>query len=308
MLKGIIFLFQFIFIISAAEFYWDPNGNLDIIGALKVEKLTKEQTLIEIANKYNIGLYEMIEANPNLDSKGLIPKNVDVLIPSMFILPNCDRSGIVINLAEMRLFYFDKLNNKVYTYPVGIGRTNWETPIWRRKIVKKEKDPYWRPSENMKKATKEEFGEDLPNEIPPGKNNPLGRFSLRMGWTEYLIHDGDLWGGIGMRSTGGCIRMNSSDIEELYGMVDVGIIVEIIHQPIKVGTSGNNIFIESHEPLQEKSDNIQEDIISSINKIQETLKDANGLVYWSKIKKLVKEKRGAPLLAGRRKPFKSYSL
>lgn len=175
-----------------------------------------------------MGYNEMVKANPHIDPNVILSPQTHVLIPSQFTLPQVPRHGIVINLADYRLYYFPENDNVVMTYPVGIGRKGWSTPCGLTKIVTKQVNPIWHPSVNVQ-AFAEKKGVLMPDEFPPGPGNPLGKYALRLGWPTYLIHGSNHQGGIGERVSAGCIRMLAEDIENLYELVNVGTPVRIIN-------------------------------------------------------------------------------
>ena len=154
----------------------------------------------------------------------------------------------------MRLYYYPEPTPgepaEVQTYPVSIGRMDWATPLGETKLVSKQKDPPWRPPESIR-AEHEADGDPLPRVVPPGPDNPLGRYAMRLGLPGYLIHGTNKAYGVGMRVSHGCIRMLPEDIEKLYPQVPVGTPVRIINQPAKAGWYGGKLFLELHPPLDE---------------------------------------------------------
>lgn len=232
----------------ALTFPLPKTGN--IIGSIQTVKSQKGESLGDIGRRFDIGVYEMIEANPKLNPWS-VGSGRDVIIPTQFILPPGPKEGIIINLAEMRLYYFHSDQPLVTTHPIGIGRKGWRTPTGTAKIVQKKKDPAWYPPDSIR-ASYERKGKSLPNVVPPGPDNPLGQFAMRLSLPGYLIHGTNKPGGIGVRSSSGCIRMYPEDIESLFYKAEVGTKVRIVHIPYKVGNKNGNYFIEAHEPLSEK--------------------------------------------------------
>jgi len=233
---------------NALTFPLPKTGN--IVGSVQKVQSQKGESLGDIGRRFDVGVYEMIEANPNLNPWS-VGSGKDVVIPTKFILPPGPRKGIVINLAEMRLYFFHPDQNLVTTHPIGIGRKGWRTPVGTTKIVQKKKDPAWYPPDSIR-ASYERKGKSLPDVVPPGPDNPLGQFAMRLSIPGYLIHGTNKPGGIGVRSSSGCIRMFPEDIESLFYKTDVGTSVRIVHVPFKVGNKNGNYFIEAHEPLSEK--------------------------------------------------------
>lgn len=239
----------------AAVYPLPPPGN-DVIGQVKVIYATKEDTLIDIARRHSLGYDEIVHANPGVD-RWAPGEGTPIVLPTRYILPDAPRDGIILNIAELRLYYYPKAGageeRVVYTYPVSIGRMDWKTPLGATKVVAKDVDPAWRPPASIKAEHAAE-GDILPDVIPGGPDNPLGRYAMRLGVPGYLIHSTNKPYGIGMRVTHGCVRMYPEDIERLFAMTSVGASVRLIDQPVKVGRINGHWLVEAHEPLEE--DNI----------------------------------------------------
>lgn len=242
--------------IAQAAAYTLPPPGTDVIGQVKVVYATKDDTLLDIARRHSLGYDEIVHANPGLD-RWAPGDGTPIVLPTRYILPDTPREGIVLNIAEMRLYYYSPASTGaerlVYTFPVSIGRMDWKTPLGATKVVAKDIDPAWRPPASIKAEHAAE-GDILPDVVPGGPDNPLGRYAMRLGVPGYLIHSTNKPFGIGMRVTHGCVRMYPEDIEWLFGMVQVGTPVRLIDQPVKVGQLNGVLFLESHEPLEE--DNI----------------------------------------------------
>jgi L,D-transpeptidase ErfK/SrfK len=232
----------------AEEFKLPPSAGDNVIGRLYTVTVQNGETLLDIARAHDIGYDQIIAANP-LQDRWLPTPGSLVLIPSLYVLPNTQRRGIVLNLAELRLYFYPPKGETVHTFPVSIGDVDWRTPIGITSITAKQRDPTWTPPQSII-AEHELEGEHLPRSIAPGDPlNPLGRFALRLGIARYLIHgtDESRSFGIGMRVSHGCIRLYPEDIEQLFNLVSVGTSVRIIHEPIKVGTRGGLVFLEVHK-------------------------------------------------------------
>lgn len=230
---------------SALTFAINPNS--DIVGSVQTATVLDGETFDDIGTKFDVGIYELIEANPGVDPWQPEPGTA-LVIPTQYILPSGKRTGIVINLAELRLYYFHKDGRLVTTHPIGIGKKDWETPLGTGTIVQKTKDPYWRPPKSIR-AWFDEHNKYLPEVVPPGPENPLGKYAMRLSIPGYLIHGTNMPGGIGIRSSSGCIRMHPEDIESLFYKVSIGDPVRIVNKPYKVGRYNGNLYIEAHEPL-----------------------------------------------------------
>lgn len=242
---------------AGADTYTLPSlGRDSVIGEMRTMKANREDTLIDIARRYDIGQDEMTFANPKL-SRWVPGEDAQVIIPSLFILPKAPRNGIVINVGELRLYYYPEpipgVARQVITHPISIGRMDWRTPMGTTFIAAKEKEPAWRPTASIR-AEHAADGDPLPEVIPGGvPENPLGHYAMRLGVPGYLIHGTDEQKslGIGMRVTHGCIRMYPEDIEKLFSQVEVKTPVQLIDQPVKVGWRESALYLEIHGEVSE---------------------------------------------------------
>ena len=223
----------------------------DIVGEIQSSYPEVGETLAEVGRRFNIGYYEMVRANPKVPRHASLLPNIRLLIPGQFIVPNVARTGIVINLSEYRLYYFPADENVVITFPVGIGRVGWNTPLGITQIIGKQAHPTWRPTKKIRiHAAKN--GYPLPNVFPSGPNNPLGEYVLRLGWPTFLIHGTNRVDGVGARVSAGCIRMLPNDIDQLFSLVGVGTSVRVINQPVKIGVQDGAVYIQIHPLLTEQ--------------------------------------------------------
>lgn len=236
----------------AAEYPLPPAG-ADLIGSLQTEVATARDTLLDIARRNEVGQRAIVQANPGVD-RWLPGSGTEVLLPTRHILPDAPRRGIVLNVPEMRLYFYARGRGSkpptVTTYPVSIGRMDWQTPLGQTRITARVRNPSWRPPESVKQEAIAN-GESLPDVVPPGPDNPLGTRALRLGLPGYLIHGTNRPFGIGMQVTHGCVRMDPTAIESLFERVRVGNRVTIVDQPVKLGWSADTLFIEVHPPLQQ---------------------------------------------------------
>jgi len=228
----------------------------DMVGEMQTATVRQEESLADIGRRFDVGIYEMIEANPKLDP-WLPPVGAIVVIPTQYILPSGPRTGLVLNLAEMRLYYFHPDKPLVTTFPLGIGKKNWASPLGKSTITRKQKDPAWHPPTSIRQEHLEK-GDVLPLVVAGGTpENPLGRYALYLdakglaGKGSFLIHGSNRPGGVGVRSSHGCIRLFPEDIESLYYLIPIGTTVRIIHEPYKVGWHNRHLYLESHQPLSE---------------------------------------------------------
>lgn len=237
--------------VAMHEFTLHPSD--DVIGTVQVTRAHDEDTLSDIARRFNVGYEEMVSANPGVDP-WLPQAGTEVVIPSAFVLPNAKRQGIVINLAAMRLFYFQKTKpgapQKVITHPIGIGRVGWRTPEGTTSIASKAEAPTWTPTPAIRREHAAE-GDPLPKVVPPGPDNPMGSHALRLGWSEYAIHGTDKPPSIGLRGTHGCLRLYPEDIVGLYDAVPVGTPVTVVNQPVLVGWRADTLVMQTYPVLED---------------------------------------------------------
>jgi len=230
-----------------------------VVGELRYVEARDDETLIDIAREFDLGYDQIVKANPSVN-RWLPDEGAQVILPQLYILPGAVRRGLVLNIAELRMYYYPTPKKgeqpQVITYPVSIGRMDWRTPLGVTKVTQKERDPAWRPPKSIREEHARD-GDPLPEVIPGGRpDNPLGRFALRLGLPSYLIHGVDERKsfGIGMRVTHGCVRMYPEDIEQLFGLVAVNTPVLIVDEPIKIGRRGGSVFLSVHQPLDEGED------------------------------------------------------
>ena len=226
----------------------------DVIGGVDEVIATADDTLLDIARRFDLGYNEIVAANPDIDP-WLPTAGVPVIVPAYFILPGAPRNGIVINLAEMRLYYYpphDQASSdtlpRVMTYPIGIGQEGWSTPIGVSSVMEKIPHPAWTVPDSIIAQYAQE-GQKLAKIMPPGPDNPLGEYALRLENPRFLIHGTNKPFGVGRRVSHGCIRMYPEDIDELFHLVTVGTRVWIIDQPYKIGQQDSDIMMEAHDPI-----------------------------------------------------------
>lgn len=242
-------IFIFSFSVNAQDnnkFAWPADGST-VIGSIQSTTVKEDETLLDIAERYGLGYNEIVAANRSLDP--WIPEvGAEVTLPTQFILPNSPMEGIVVNLAEYRLYYFMPEEGFIYTYPIGIGQGNTPTPMGQMEISARMANPTWYPPASIRQRW-EEQGKEVRRQIPAGPDNPLGPYAINLTKAGYLIHGTNQRFGIGTRASAGCIRMNNEDIQALVEKTYIGIPVNIIEQPIKTGWSGEEILIEAHRPV-----------------------------------------------------------
>ena len=279
----------------------------DVAGELVLAATVASDTLSDLARAYDQGYIEMRRANPTIDP-WLPGEDTEIVVPSRYVLPHGERKGLVINVPEMRLYYFPQKKHHdapelVVTHPISIGRQEWNTPHGATKIVAKVKDPNWYPPESIREEHAE-AGDILPKVVPAGPDNPLGAYSLRLGLPGYLIHGTNKPYGIGMRVTHGCIRMYPKDVESIFSMVPVGTEVFIINQPYKVGLSRGGIYLEAHPHLDEDIEIFKDEFSHVMQLILDKLEGRAAELRWAEIQMTIREKSGLPRLIGTLDPPK----
>jgi L,D-transpeptidase ErfK/SrfK len=224
-----------------------------VVGEPQIVFSRDTDTFPDLAREYGLGYDELVEANPGIDP-WLPGANTPILLPTQYVLPDVPRQGIVLNIASKRLFYFPKVNDgepiQVLTYPIGIGRVGWETPLGEAKVVAKQTDPTWYVPESVLREHAAD-GDPLPAVVPPGPDNPLGRHSMRLNLPGYLVHGTNMPWGVGMRVSHGCVRLYPENVEVLYSLVSVGEKVNIINEPYLAGWRNGELFFEGHRPLED---------------------------------------------------------
>ena len=226
----------------------------DVIGDDYIVKAQDDETLLDIARANNVGYEEIRRANPDV-SVWMPGEGTEVVIPGRFILPPVEREGMVINVAELRLYYYPEVAQgevpRVETYPIGIGREGFDTPLGKTKTTMRLEDPAWYPPRSVREEAAAR-GETAPAVVPPGPDNPLGRHAILLDIPGYLIHGTNQPDGVGMRASRGCVRMFPEDIASIFDRVPVGMQVNLINQPIKAGWDGDTPYVQVYEALGEQ--------------------------------------------------------
>jgi L,D-transpeptidase ErfK/SrfK len=249
--------------------------------------VNQDESLIEIARKFDLGYHEIADANPGLDA--FAPgEGVSVQIPTSWILPDVKKNeGIIINLSEMRLFYFIKRGSSklVMTFPIGIGREGFGTPLGQYSVIGKIVKPEWHVPESIRREKPE-----LPDVVPAGPDNPLGSHALRLSEGTILIHGTNKPWGVGRRVSHGCIRLYPEDIPILFRAVRKGVNVNIVRQPVKIGERGGRVFLEVSNDTYAKNMNYFDSAVSLLRK-KNLLKDISS----EKLCEALRKKRGIPV-------------
>lgn len=285
--------------ISAPAFaaVYPLTPDTDVVGDVSLTITKFEDSFITLAEKYDVGFEELVQANPGIDP--WVPGDgATVVIPTRHILPpRAERKGIVINLSEMRLYYFPKDGKNVYTYPLGIGRERWITPLGKLTIIAKKEKPTWYVPASIQQEQKDE-GLPVRTAVPPGPDNPLGEYSMRLSNHSYLIHGTNKPAGIGRRVSHGCINMYPADVEQLYAMVPNGTPVNIVHHPFKMGWKDGYLWLEAHQPLHDYQHRGDYSLDGLKTLTSSTTRDKDVDINWTLIKQYHEHTLGVPMPVG----------
>lgn len=298
--------------VAAALSYPLPPPGVDVVGHVQRINAEREDTLLELGRDHGIGYEEMRRANPGVDV-WLPGEGTEIVVPSRFILPEAPRDGVVINLAEMRLYYYPPPTadgeRRVETYPISVGRMDWGTPLGETRVTEKTEDPYWFPPESIL-TERAAQGRPLPSAVPPGPDNPLGRHKLRLDIPggAYLIHGTNEPRGIGMRVTHGCIRMFPEDVESLFERLPIGTDVQIVNQPVKAGWIAGELLIEAHPVLPADAENAYDPlkpppIRDAVRAVAGILDEGPARIDHDRLARAVSDASGIPSVVSRRPGF-----
>jgi L,D-transpeptidase ErfK/SrfK len=225
-----------------------PPPSEDLVGRLALHETSDEDTLIDLAPELGVGYVELLAANPGVDP-WLPGEGTRLFVPAARLLPSGKREGIVVNLGDLRLYYFEK-DARVRSYPIGIAKDGYATPLGNTTVKSKQEKPTWTPGPSARR-------DGYPELVRPGPDNPLGAYALYLGWQSYLIHGTNDPRGVGRHSSRGCIRLYPDDIEELYERVEPGTPVRVVNEPVKLGWIAGELYLEVN-PDAEQSFEIDE--------------------------------------------------
>lgn len=276
-----------------ATAYKVPPSTESLIGNVQYSSTGTSDNVINIAQRYDVGYNAIENANPQLDMSKGFPVGASLQIPTQHLLPNQEREGIVINLPEMRMYYFVAGTNEVYTYPIGIGKIGKTIPIRKTAITRKKVDPSWIPPQDIREFNLKQ-GIILPRIMPPGPDNPLGSFAIYMTIPTYLIHSTIFPESVGKRASFGCIRMFESDIKNFFPSIQGGIPVMIVNSPVKVGWQDNHLYVEAHHPLEEHSGAFDSSLPGIVHTISDYSKSDTTLIDWQLVSYIAEKRDGVP--------------
>ena len=286
--------------VYAERYILDKPAINTVVGEIITVIADERETLLDIARYHGFGYQDMKLINTDVDT-WLPEDGQEILLPAKFILPVAPMKGIVLNIPEMRLYYYPKKEKgklqEVHTYPLGVGREGWGTPYIKTMIVEKKVKPNWHPPKSIRKEH-EEAGDPLPKIVKPGPDNPLGSYAMRLGRRDYLIHGTNKPYGIGMRVSHGCIRLYPEDIKELFSKVSLETPVNIVNQPYKIGVKNDVIYLEAHPFLDEDKEIFENNLTSIISMIIKISNERQYQLDMSTAYEAIKNPNGLPVPVG----------
>lgn len=275
----------------------------DVVGTVQITVARQQDTLLDIARRFNVGFNEIANANPGVDI--WIPKaGTRVVVPTQFVLPAAPREGIVIDVAALRLYYYPRRKPgdpvTVYTYPIGIGKAGWTTPEGVTHVTLRVRNPVWHPSLALRRDHYKDTGVEYPAVVAAGPDNPLGKFEFRLGWPTYLIHGTNQPYGIGLRSSHGCVRLYPEDIEKLFQMVPVGTPVRVVNQPFLFGWRDHQLYLQAYPVLQDDRrdwHHAQKRLLTQLlsTRLRRDLKSNGAPIDWQAVAAVAAAPRGIPV-------------
>jgi L,D-transpeptidase ErfK/SrfK len=299
---SLLLLLSLVSVAARASVYAVPEDGSTVIGEDGSMTTVYEDTLPDLAQRYSLGYYEIIRANPGVDV--WIPgAGKRLTLPGRRILPPGPRDGIVVNLPEHRLYFYPKPRPgerpAVITYPVSIGKMDWRTPLGETRIVSKVRKPSWYPPESVRKEHAER-GDELPKVVPPGPDNPLGEYAMRLavGGGSYLIHGTNNPLAVGMAVTHGCIRMYPEDIAALFPLVPAGTKVRLVNEPVKVAWVQGQLLLEVHPPVDAEGQSIDPDLQVLEPLLDQELGNDSAAIHWDLARDTLAAATGLPTLVG----------
>ncbi len=284
--------------------HFELAADQELAGETQVIFARHENTFSAIGRQYNLGYEELRRANPGVD-QWLPGEDTAIYLPTQTILPEAPHAGVVINVPAMRLYYFTTEKSaagasatvtKVSSHPIGIGVQGWATPFGEAKVTDKVSDPTWYVPASVRKEHAER-GDPLPRVVPPGPDNPLGKFAMTLSLPGYLIHGTNKPPGVGMRSSHGCIRLYPEDIEALFGRIGRGTAVRLVNQPVLAGWRDGQLYLEVHPPLAEETHDLLAEADAALTRALARAGAAAATVEIDRaaVARIVTEQRGMPL-------------
>jgi len=279
-----------------------PGDQPPVVGELQRYRIVPKDTLLDVARNAGLGFREVKDANRSVD-EWIPPAGLEVVVPTRWILPRTHQRGIVVNVPEMRMYVFPPRPKPgaaitVRTWAVAIGDDESPTPVGPFTITSKDKNPTWYVPDSIYRKM-----ERKRRVVPPGPDNPMGAYRIRLSRGLYSIHGSDTPWAIGRQTTHGCLRLYPEDIDDLYELARPSMGVEMVYEPVKVGTAGGRVFVEVHEDVYKK--------FPSLDREAARVLRAAGLtahVDRDKLREAVRERTGVPVDVSPGAPPSSYQL
>jgi L,D-transpeptidase ErfK/SrfK len=251
--------------------------------------LVYEDTFAKVAREEGVG-YEGLR-RLNLDVDEWLPDvGTTVTLPTALLLPAGPRRGVVINLSEFRLYFFDTAMQQVHVYPIGIGEQGSETPLMQTRTVSKIEYPAWYPPASVR-AKHEARGDILPAVVWPGPENPLGRYAIKLAEPGYFIHGTNQPIGVGRRISAGCIRLYARHIAALVSSLPNGTEVRVVSDSYKVAWHDGELYLEAHAGPLETGQNRTE----LVRQVIRATESRPAQIDWDLAMSVVREATGLPV-------------
>jgi L,D-transpeptidase ErfK/SrfK len=283
----------------AADYALTPGQQ--VVGGFGQYTTKSGDLFADLARRFDVGFPELVAANRGIDP-WLPGDDRQIKIPTAFVLPNAPQRGIVINLAQWRVFYFPPGGGQVATYPVGLGVVGAKTPLGVTRVARKEPHPAWYPTPSIRAQEP-----DLPAVVPPGPDNPLGDFALHLGWPNYLLHGTNKPDGVGRNVSHGCIRLYPEDIQRLFTAVAVGTPVRVVTEPATAGWYGNALYVAVYPTKEQvfQLDTSEPVVRNPARGVEAVVREAAGpdaAIDWNAVRQAATERTGMPVRVGTKAP------
>lgn len=215
-----------------------------VSGEEVVHAVAPGETLGHIARRFGVKL-QLATIMNKLSDPHRLRLGQRLRLSNRRIVPSNSPDGITINVADLTL-YWVREGVVMAAFPVGVGRSTWETPPGHYTIVGRRRDPIWHVPRSIQMEMKEK-GEPVKKKVPAGADNPLGKYWLQLSASGYGIHGTNAPWTVGKYTTHGCVRLRPDDIEWLFNRVPNDTTVDIIDEPIKVARlEGDTVVLEAH--------------------------------------------------------------
>jgi L,D-transpeptidase ErfK/SrfK len=262
-----------------------------IVGEEVVYTIKKGDTLERVGALTGVNWWKIAKDN-NIDTEKKLQVGQQLRVNARRIVPAAIKNGIVINVPDRTLYFF-KNSQLVRSFSVGLGLLtsktgkSWKTPLGKFKIIAKEKNPTWYVPPSIQEEMEME-GKEVKIMVPPGPDNPLGRYAIKTTIPGILIHETIKPSSVYQFRSHGCIRVQSDHMEKFFEEVELNTPGEVIYIPIKAAVSDTGrVFLEVHGDFYGQIKNLDDETRRQIEKI-----GAANTVDWQKVQKVLKERSG----------------